>query len=380
MNEEIKALLNEINELNLRTKDWRSRFDELLSQIIKDNKLFTELNRLFIINENSISTFKQIWKQMLQTDNWFDKQKFIDAWLTSKRTRYKITISDENYINNWYSLLTTDFVNNFETYWNWIFDYSNNEYIIKEDEMKNLLNKLNVLSFKYNTKKISRSIFSYNLDFDNINTTNINYTDIYKTFWRKSEQDKFIVYYSKFLEQNKIYKKIFDKYKEIMRDIFLHKLNEIWFLANEFNPKESFTKSEWLIDIRDYLLEHENFVLDWRDLRQKWNKSQKINYLFTLTWRHIKFKWKYTESFEKEVEFNDLRKTETRTKLSHTMTSIKNELAQRKFYENCFVKQSNTFITELKPTNFKDKQEFEDTLNTDKYKEIIKVSEYHTLK
>lgn len=380
MNEEIKALLNEINELNLRTKDWRSRFDELLSQIIKDNKLFIELNRLFIINENSISTFKQIWKQMLQTDNWFDKQKFIDAWLTSKRTRYKITISDENYINNWYSLLTTDFVNNFETYWNWIFDYSNNEYVIKEDEMKNLLNKLNVLSFKYNTKKISRSIFSYNLDFDNINTTNINYTDIYKTFWRKSEQDKFIVYYSKFLEQNKIYKKIFDKYKEIMRDIFLHKLNEIWFLANEFNPKESFTKSEWLIDIRDYLLEHENFVLDWRDLRQKWNKSQKINYLFTLTWRNIKFKWKYTESFEKEVEFNDLRKTETRTKLSHTMTNIKNELAQRKFYENCFVKQSNTFITELKPTNFKDKQEFEDTMNTDKYKEIIKVSEYHTLK
>lgn len=380
MNEEIKALLNEINELNLRTKDWRSRFDELLSQIIKDNKLFTELNRLYIINENSISTFKQIWKQMLQTDNWFDKQKFIDAWLTSKRTRYKITISDENYINNWYSLLTTDFVNNFETYWNWIFDYSNNEYIIKEDEMKVLLDKLNVLKFSYNDKKISRSMFSYNLDFDNINTTNINYTDIYKTFWRKSEQDKFIVYYSKFLEQNKIYKKIFDKYKEIMRDIFLHKLNEKWFLANEFNPKELFTKSEWLIDIRDYLLEHENFVLDWRDLRQKWNKSQKINYLFTLTWRNIKFKWKYTESFEKEVEFNDLRKTETRTKLSHTMTNIKNELAQRKFYENCFVKQSNTFITELKPTNFKDKKEFEDTMNTDKYKEIIKVSEYHTLK
>lgn len=380
MNEEIKALLNEINELNLRTKDWRSRFDELLSQIIKDNKLFTELNRLYIINENSISTFKQIWKQMLQTDNWFDKQKFIDAWLTSKRTRYKITISDENYINNWYSLLTTDFVNNFETYWNWIFDYSNNEYIIKEDEMKVLLDKLNVLKFSYNDKKISRSMFSYNLDFDNINTTNINYTDIYKTFWRKSEQDKFIVYYSKFLEQNKIYKKIFDKYKEIMRDIFLHKLNEKWFLATEFDPKESFTKSEWLIDIRDYLLEHENFVLDWRDLRQKWNKSQKINYLFTLTWRNIKFKWKYTESFEKEVEFNDLRKTETRTKLSHTMTNIKNELAQRKFYENCFVKQSNTFITELKPTNFKDKKEFEDTMNTDKYKEIIKVSEYHTLK
>ena len=62
------------------------------------------------------------------------------------------------------------------------------------------------------------------------------------------------------------------------------------------------------------------------------------------------------------------------------MTNIKNELAQRKFYENCFVKQSNTFITELKPTNFKDKKEFEDTMNTDKYKEIIKVSEYHTLK
>lgn len=377
--DELRWILNSINEIwALRSQEKKILFYELIEKIILNKDLFEEFALMNAENENNLKTFKFIWQELLN-NKIYSFTMFDENWLTEKKYSWHfITISDEDYIEWWYSLHASDFITNFESLWSWVFDYMNNEYIISREDMVKMLQWLDVVKWFKFKNTIWSSRFSLNPVFQVSNLNQKSLTILYKQFSQPELQEKFINVYKQYFERKNLFDKINKIYKAIMKDItsqFLEKNNIK--TVYEWLEKDMWAQFWLAKELQDKLISQENFVFSWKNTPNEW---QKIKFDFQVSWSNISFKWWYTETFDKEIIFQDLRKTETRQWISKTMSKIKDEFEKLKFYENRKYKKSNTFISEIKKSNFENKEEFENFINSDKYKSILNFKERRTLK
>lgn len=377
--EHLKSILNSINDIwALRSQEKKIAFYEFLEKIILNKELFEEFSLMNAENENNLKTFKFIWQELLN-NKIYSFTMFDDNWLTEKKYSWHfITISDEDYIEWWYSLHASDFISNFEALWGWVFDYMNNEYLISREDMVKMLQWLDVVKWFKFKNNVWSSRFSINSIFQVSNLNQKSLTILYKQFASPESQEKFINVYKQYFERKNLFDKINKVYKSIMKDItsqFLEK-NKIK-TVYEWLEKDMWAQFWLANELKNKLISQENFIFSWKNTPNEW---QKIKFDFQVTWNNISFKWWYTETFEKEIIFQDLRKTETRQWISKTMSKIKDEFEKLKFYENRKYKKANTFISEIKKSNFENKEEFEKFINSDKYKSIVNFKERKTLK
>ena len=184
--------------------------------------------------------------------------------------------------------------------------------------------------------------------------------------------------YKKLFENRKIYDKVSVIYKDIIKLLtiqFLEKNNikTQWYEFDNYSEKQY----ELILELYDKLKNQEKFIFELKNNKNEW---QNVKFQFNLKWSNLQFSWSYTESLKKEVIFQDLRKRETKNWIILTLWKIKNEFDKLKLYENKMYKKSNTFITQIKKSNFQNQEEFNTFITSDKYKWIVNQKEKLTLK
>lgn len=377
--EKVLWTLKVIQELwALRTDEARKNFYWLVENILLNKDLFETFSLLSTENENLLKSYKFIWQELLN-NKVYTLKDFEDAKLTEKKySWYFITISDEEYINWSYSLLASDFVSNFEALWSWIFDYMNNEYLIPKEQMVSMLKWLDIIKWFNYKKEVWSTRFSLNPNFSASELNMISLSILYKKYASTWKQQEFIDMYKKLFENRKIYDKVSVIYKDIIKLLtiqFLEKNNikTQWYEFDNYSEKQY----EFILELYDKLKKQENFIFEWKNNKNEW---QNVKFQFNLKWSNLQFSWSYTESLKKEVVFQDLRKKETKNWIILTLWKIKNEFDKLKLYENKMYKKSNTFITQIKKSNFQDQEEFNKFITSDKYKWIVNQKEKLTLK
>lgn len=377
--EKVLWILKAIQELwALRTDDARKNFYWLVECILLNKDLFETFSLLSTENENLLKSYKFIWQELLN-NKVYTLKDFEDAKLTEKKySWYFITISDEEYINWSYSLLASDFVSNFESLWSWIFDYMNNEYLIPKEQMVSMLKWLDIIKWFNYKKEVWSTRFSLNPAFSASDLNMVSLSILYKKYASTWKQQEFIDMYKKLFENRKIYDKVSVIYKDIIKLLtiqFLEKNNikTQWYEFDNYSEKQY----ELILELYDKLKNQEKFIFEWKNNKNEW---QNVKFQFNLKWSNLQFSWSYTESLKKEVVFQDLRKRETKNWIILTLWKIKNEFDKLKLYENKMYKKSNTFITQIKKSNFQNQEEFNTFITSDKYKWIVNQKEKLTLK
>ena len=377
--EKVLWILKAIQELwALRTDDARKNFYWLVECILLNKDLFETFSLLSTENENLLKSYKFIWQELLN-NKVYTLKDFEDAKLTEKKySWYFITISDEEYINWSYSLLASDFVSNFEALWSWIFDYMNNEYLIPKEQMVSMLKWLDIIKWFNYKKEVWSTRFSLNPAFSASDLNMVSLSILYKKYASTWKQQEFIDMYKKLFENRKIYDKVSVIYKDIIKLLtiqFLEKNNikTQWYEFDNYSEKQY----ELILELYDKLKNQEKFIFEWKNNKNEW---QNVKFQFNLKWSNLQFSWSYTESLKKEVIFQDLRKRETKNWIILTLWKIKNEFDKLKLYENKMYKKSNTFITQIKKSNFQNQKEFNTFITSDKYKWIVNQKEKLTLK
>lgn len=377
--EKVLWILKAIQELwALRTDDARKNFYWLVECILLNKDLFETFSLLSTENENLLKSYKFIWQELLN-NKVYTLKDFEDAKLTEKKySWYFITISDEEYINWSYSLLASDFVSNFEALWSWIFDYMNNEYLIPKEQMVSMLKWLDIIKWFNYKKEVWSTRFSLNPAFSASDLNMVSLSILYKKYASTWKQQEFIDMYKKLFENRKIYDKVSVIYKDIIKLLtiqFLEKNNikTQWYEFDNYSEKQY----ELILELYDKLKNQEKFIFEWKNNKNEW---QNVKFQFNLKWSNLQFSWSYTESLKKEVIFQDLRKRETKNWIILTLWKIKNEFDKLKLYENKMYKKSNTFITQIKKSNFQNQEEFNTFITSDKYKWIVNQKEKLTLK
>lgn len=377
--EKVLWILKAIQELwALRTDDARKNFYWLVECILLNKDLFETFSLLSTENENLLKSYKFIWQELLN-NKVYTLKDFEDAKLTEKKySWYFITISDEEYINWSYSLLASDFVSNFEALWSWIFDYMNNEYLIPKEQMVSMLKWLDIIKWFNYKKEVWSTRFSLNPAFSASDLNMVSLSILYKKYASTWKQQEFIDMYKKLFENRKIYDKVSVIYKDIIKLLtiqFLEKNNikTQWYEFDNYSEKQY----ELILELYDKLKNQEKFIFEWKNNKNEW---QNVKFQFNLKWSNLQFSWSYTESLKKEVIFQDLRKRETKNWIILTLWKIKNEFDKLKLYENKMYKKSNTFITQIKKSNFQNQEEFNTFITSDKYKGIVNQKEKLTLK
>lgn len=377
--EKVLWTLKAIQELwALRTDEARKTFYWLVECILLNKDLFETFSLLSTENENLLKSYKFIWQELLN-NKVYTLKDFEDAKLTEKKySWYFITISDEEYINWSYSLLASDFVSNFEALWSWIFDYMNNEYLIPKEQMVSMLKWLDIIKWFNYKKEVWSTRFSLNPAFSASDLNMVSLSILYKKYASTWKQHEFIDMYKKLFENRKIYDKVSVIYKDIIKLLtiqFLEKNNikTQWYEFDNYSEKQY----ELILELYDKLKNQEKFIFEWKNNKNEW---QNVKFQFNLKWSNLQFSWSYTESLKKEVIFQDLRKRETKNWIILTLWKIKNEFDKLKLYENKMYKKSNTFITQIKKSNFQNQEEFNTFITSDKYKEIVNQKEKLTLK
>lgn len=377
--EKVLWILKAIQELwALRTDDARKSFYWLVECILLNKDLFETFSLLSTENENLLKSYKFIWQELLN-NKVYTLKDFEDAKLTEKKySWYFITISDEEYINWSYSLLASDFVSNFESLWSWIFDYMNNEYLIPKEQMVSMLKWLDIIKWFNYKKEVWSTRFSLNPAFSASDLNMVSLSILYKKYASTWKQQEFIDMYKKLFENRKIYDKVSVIYKDIIKLLtiqFLEKNNikTQWYEFDNYSEKQY----ELILELYDKLKNQEKFIFEWKNNKNEW---QNVKFQFNLKWSNLQFSWSYTESLKKEVVFQDLRKRETKNWIILTLWKIKNEFDKLKLYENKMYKKSNTFITQIKKSNFQNQEEFNTFITSDKYKWIVNQKEKLILK